>query len=116
MFSTMLSTKLIGPLRTDSSDSDKANSQGSKLLNRESFPSFPGGGGDRKQGAEEKATTLQDPSWGSPTVQSTPLFHARGMGAFFQLDSENPEGKGRGLMRMERREQGSSLAAYWYGR
>ena len=112
----MLSTKLIGPLRTDSSDSDKANSQGSKLLNRESFPSFPGGGGDRMQGAEEKATTLQDPSWGSPTVQSTPLFHARGMGAFFQLDSENPEGKGRGLMRMERREQGSSLAAYWYGR
>ena len=104
MFSTMLSTKLIGPLRTDSSDSHKANSQGSNL-NRESFSSSPGGGEDRKQGAEEKAKTWQDPSWGSFTVYSTPLWHTshgRSMGAFFQLDSENPEGKGRGLMRMER--------------
>ena len=71
MFSTVLSTKLIGPLRIDSSDSHKANSQESNLLTRESFSSFPGGGvgDDTKRGAEEKVTPFQDPSSGSPTVQ-----------------------------------------------
>ena len=66
MFSTMLSTKLIGPLRTDSSDSDKANSQGSKLLNRESFPSFPGGGGGQEAGSRGEGYNFTRPLLGLP--------------------------------------------------
>lgn len=89
MFSTVLSTKLIGPLRTDSSDSHKANSQESNLLTRESFSSFSGGGGGTQSGEQRRSLHLSKTPHQAPLLSNaTSVPWQKHVDAFFQLDSE----------------------------